>query len=149
MKSFVLTLSLFCLTLVFCYGQQHDKYGESFVIDNVIKLDDLGEIQDGKKLQIEGIIESNCVVKGCWMVLHDLKGEHKIRVKFKDYGFFVPTKGIVGKKAIINGVILQKEVSVQELRHLAEDAGKSPKEIAKISDPQVELSFIADGVVIE
>jgi hypothetical protein len=40
-------------------------------------------------------------------------------------------------------------LSVEQLRHYAEDAGKSQEEINKIKDPQVSLTFLADGVYIE
>ena len=41
-----------------------------------------------------------------------------------------------------------EETSVDELKHLAEDAGKSEAEIAKITEPKKEFKFLADGVVI-
>ena len=35
------------------------------------------------------------------------------------------------------------------LKHYAEDAGKSQKEIDKITKPEYKISFIADGVIIK
>ena len=40
-------------------------------------------------------------------------------------------------------------ISVEMLRHYAEDAGDSEEEILKITEAEYELSFIADGVLIE
>ena len=37
---------------------------------------------------------------------------------------------------------------VKQLRHYAEDAGKNEKEILKIKEPEITLSFMADGVII-
>jgi hypothetical protein len=68
-------------------------------------------------------------------------------VRFKDYGFFVP-KDCNGKTAIMNGVAYKEVVSVDMLRHYAEDAGKSKEEIMKITTPETRLSFEADGVMI-
>ena len=68
-------------------------------------------------------------------------------VKFKDYGFFMP-KDIAGKEVIINGKAYVEEVSVDEQRHYAEDAGKTKEEIAKITEPKRTFSFEADGVLI-
>ena len=42
-----------------------------------------------------------CQVKGCWMILLD--GDTKVRVTFKDYGFFMP-KDLAGAKVVVEGV---------------------------------------------
>jgi hypothetical protein len=70
-----------------------------------------------------------------------------VMVKFKDYGFFMP-KNIAGEEVIVEGVAFVEEVSVDEQRHYAEDAGKSPDEIAEITEPKRTLSFISSGVLI-
>ena len=54
--------------------------------------------------------------------------------RFKDYGFFMPTDA-AGKEVIVDGKAFVNEVSVADLKHYAEDAGKSPEEIAKITEP--------------
>jgi len=87
-----------------------------------------------------------CQAKGCWMTLNLGDGD-EVMVKFKDYGFFVP-KDIAGKEVIINGKAFVNEVSVDEQRHYAEDAGKSKKEIALITEPKKTYSFEADGVLL-
>ena len=70
-----------------------------------------------------------------------------MRVTFKDYGFFVP-KDISGKKIIFEGTPEVTTTSVDEQRHYAQDAGKSKEEIAKISEPKRELTFVATGVLV-
>ena len=72
-----------------------------------------------------------------------------ILVRFKDYGFFVPKSGAEGKTAIINGQLSVDTLSVAQLRHYAEDAGKSNEEVSKIINPEITISFLADGVVID
>ena len=71
-----------------------------------------------------------------------------IFVKFKDYGFFVPKKGIAGKKAVISGKLSLDTLKISELKHYAEDAGKSIFEISKLNTPEVKISFLADGAII-
>ena len=71
-----------------------------------------------------------------------------VLVRFKDYGFFVPKSGAEGKSAIINGNISIDTLSVAQLRHYAEDAGKSKDEILSIVNPEITISFLADGVTI-
>jgi hypothetical protein len=68
-------------------------------------------------------------------------------VKFKDYGFFMP-KDIAGREVIMEGTAYREVVSVDELKHLAKDAGKSEEEIAKITEPKEELQFLAHGVIL-
>ena len=88
-----------------------------------------------------------CQVKGCWMTA-DLGNGESMRIRFKDYGFFVP-KDAGGKDFYAQGVASWDTTSVAELRHYAEDAGKSKEEIEKIKEPKVELVFLAEGVIIE
>jgi len=68
-------------------------------------------------------------------------------VKFKDYGFFVP-KDIAGQEVIMEGKAYREVTAVDELRHLAQDAGKPQEEIEKITEPKVELKFMASGVLL-
>lgn len=91
-------------------------------------------------------VNSVCQSKGCWMRLN-LGNQNEVMVKFKDYAFFVP-KDIAGKNVIINGKAFVQEVSVDEQRHYAEDAGKSAEEIAQITKPKRTYSFQADGVLV-
>jgi hypothetical protein len=87
-----------------------------------------------------------CSAKGCWMKL-DMDGENQVMVKFKDYGFFMPldAQGDV----VVNGKAFIEETPVDELRHYAEDAGKSKEEIEAITEPKLEYKFEADGVLLK
>ena len=49
----------------------------------------------------------------------------------------------------INGILSSEITSVKELRHYAEDAGKSKEEIDLITEPEITISFLADGVLIK
>ncbi|MBK7110455.1 MAG: DUF4920 domain-containing protein [Bacteroidetes bacterium] len=77
----------------------------------------------------------------------DLGNGESMRVSFKDYGFFVP-KDLEGKQVIVQGVAEVKTISVDDQRHFAEDAGKTKEEIESITEPQEELVFVADGVIV-
>ena len=70
-----------------------------------------------------------------------------IMVRFKDYGFFMP-KNIVGQTVVLEGEAKEKEVSVKQQQHLAEDAGKTKAEIEKIKEVKKETQFIAKGVLV-
>lgn len=69
-------------------------------------------------------------------------------VRFKDYGFFVPMDS-EGKEIVMEGKVKKEIIPVAQLRHYAEDAGKSKEEIEKITEDEVKISFMATGVVIK
>lgn len=97
--------------------------------------------------KVEGTVESVCKVKGCWMKVKTSDGQ-TMRVTFKDYGFFVP-KDIVGKTVVVEGTAETSTTPVADLRHFAQDAGKSKEEIEKITEPEKALTFVADGVIVK
>ena len=151
-KLYILTSLLFSISRLL-NGQSNknfDTYGQSFDtagINNykVEKESLLNNPQDDTKL--EGRILSTCPMKGCWMKMS--VEQDTILVRFKDYGFFVPKSGAEGKSAIINGKLSVDTLSIAQLRHYAEDAGKSKEEVSKIVKPEITISFLADGVVID
>lgn len=106
----------------------------------------MGE-KDKMPAKVEGTVESVCKMKGCWMKVKTGDGQ-TMRVTFKDYGFFVP-KDIVGKTVVVEGTAETSTTPVADLRHYAEDAGKSKEEIAKITEPEKALTFVADGVIVK
>ena len=102
---------------------------------------------DSLQTKVTGTVESVCQMKGCWMnIVSDKTGEAMF-VKFEDYGFFMP-KNISGRQVVMEGTAFREVTPVDELRHYAEDEGKSAEEIAKITEPQEELKFMATGVVL-
>ena len=98
------------------------------------------------EVKVASKINEICQNKGCWMTL-DLGNEETAFVKFKDYGFFVPMNA-QKRETIIEGKAFVEETSVAELKHYAEDEGKTPEEIAKIIAPKTEYKFLAHGVLI-
>ncbi|MDZ7604113.1 MAG: DUF4920 domain-containing protein [Cyclobacteriaceae bacterium] len=98
-------------------------------------------------MKAKGTIVEVCQNKGCWMTLAMGDGQ-TLRVTFKDYGFFVP-KDAAGKTAWIEGSAKKDTMSVAQLKHSAEDAGKSEAEINAITEPEEGITFIAKGVIIE
>lgn len=101
---------------------------------------------DTVNAKMKGKIVEVCSKKGCWMTL-DAGGDKTVMVKFKDYGFFMPLNA--EGDVIINGKAYVAETSVDELRHYAEDAGKSKEKIEAITEPKLEYHFEADGVLLQ
>lgn len=125
------------------FGADIDENGSIPIAQLVTEMNGKTEMQ----AKVEGKITESCKKKGCWMNID--RGDGSVmKVTFKDYGFFVP-KDCGGKTAVMQGRAYMDTVSVEMLRHYAEDAGKSEEEIAKINDPSLELTFEADGVIIK
>lgn len=125
------------------FGEAISKKGAISVKKLPQKMEDLESLE----IKVKGTITGVCQAKGCWMTI-DLGDNELMRVTFKDYGFFVP-KDVTGKTAIVRGVAKKEIIGVEELKHLAEDAGKSEKAINAIDKPKEELTFVADGVIIQ
>lgn len=125
------------------------NYGEAITDDPGLTLSALVETvkTQGKAIAVvEGEIRDVCQKKGCWMIMGD--GDVEVRVTFKDYGFFVPVNS-TGRMARVQGVLAVQEISEDEARHFAEDAGKEKNEIELIKGPQKAVSMIASGVSIK
>ena len=129
-----------------------DQYfGEKIAAAGAIPFDQLAAemtSSDSLAVKVRGKVEQVCQAKGCWMnIVSDQPGQAPMMVRFKDYGFFVP-KDIAGREVIIDGFAFRESTSVDELRHYAEDAGKSKEEIEAINTPKEELKFLASGVIL-
>ncbi len=106
------------------------------------------ESQDSLTAKVTGKVNGVCQAKGCWLTLVPEQADGpEMMVKFKDYGFFVP-KDIAGREVVLKGKAYRSLTSVDELRHLARDAGKPEAEIEQITEPEETLQFIADGVLL-
>lgn len=143
-------LSFFLLTLTVTFSHAQGNFGKQIDDKKAIEAAALpGQMGDKSdmKAKVTGTVESVCQVKGCWMKVNMANGE-TMRVMFKDYAFFVP-KDITGKTVVFEGEAKKTTVPVEHLKHYAQDAGKSKEEIAKITEPKDELTFIADGVIVK
>lgn len=126
------------------------SFGEKITEEGAMPVAVVGEsleAADSVQIKLTGTIEEVCKVKGCWMTMK-VNDEVTMRVKFKDYAFFVP-KEASGKTAVVDGWAYKEIVSVEDQKHLAEDAGVSKEEREKITDPKMEYSFMANGVIIK
>lgn len=129
------------------YGEKIDAAGAISYDDMLVKLETMDSLENVK---VSGTIDAVCQAKGCWMniVSDSDKSKESMFVKFKDYGFFMPLDAS-GTTAIMEGKAYKEETSVEELRHYAEDEGKSAEEIAAITEPVTELKFMAHGVILK
>ncbi len=147
MKNLILLLCILTGTTLF--AQEAQFFGDKITPSGAISGSDFARRIDGKdslEIKLSVLINEACQKKGCWMNV-DLGNGQQMMVRFKDYGFFVP-KDCNGSKAIIEGIAYRETLSVEMLRHYAEDGGKSQEEIMAITKPETKLSFEANGVII-
>ena len=145
MKTYLLLIFTLLLTSYSCQDQKvFINYGDNIIGDDEFstKIENNFEITN-----ISGKIIDVCPKKGCWMNVE--VGNDTVFVKFKDYGFFVPKSGVKGKTVLMSGNIFKDTISVERLKHYAEDAKKTDQEIASIINPEYKINMIANGVAIE
>lgn len=128
-------------------------YGAVITKDKALAVSDVEKqmkaknVTEMKNVKVTGKVNGVCKMKGCWMEIADGKGG-STRVRFKNYEFFVP-RDCENQTVYAQGVARFDTTSVAMLKHYAEDAGKSKKEIAAITQPEVSLTFEAEGVLFD
>ncbi len=155
MKKLIFTLTALALT-VFLNAQPPSgkakpgtTYGAKINSENNIEAKFLPTMLNEKdtiSVKIKAKVLDACSSKGCWMSLK-LNDSTDAFVKMKDYGFFVPLD-IIGKTVVVDGKSFIKTTPVSELKHYAEDAKKSQKEIDAITKPEKQIRFIAKGILV-
>ncbi len=101
----------------------------------ISQLDDL----DGRSVLIEAEIQQVCQKKGCFFIARD--GQAVARVRFKDYGFFIPTDS-AGKTVQLAGSLERVEVTPEQAAHFAEDLGDDA-EAAPMADFEYQITATA------
>ncbi len=79
----------------------------------------------GKTLLVEGTVKAACSKRGCWMELA-ADGGGSCRVRFKDYGFFVPTDS-AGAHARLAGEVKVRTFAPDEVAHYAAEGATLAK----------------------
>jgi hypothetical protein len=124
-------------------------YGEKLVAMKATPLSEVLERDeefDKKEVTIEGTVVEVCQSKGCWMFIGD--GEHKLRVDFKNYGFFVPWDS-EGKRVRVQGKVYRKLVDKNVARHWAEESSNPDVKPEDITEDVMMVMLTAFGVEME
>jgi hypothetical protein len=123
-------------------------FGEKTTAVGALNVNDLTENVSADKeanVKVKGKVVEVCTQMGCWLKMETAKGN--IMVKMKDHSFFVPLD-LNGKEIVVDGIAKSTVTPVSELKHYAEDAGKSKDEIAKIVEPKKEMVIQAKGILV-
>ncbi|TBW26510.1 DUF4920 domain-containing protein [Gramella sp. KN1008] len=133
---------------------EYESFGERISASNSLSAREMQQkyqsLKPGDTIQAKFNTRVNavCKMKGCWMELDLPETEEDPMIKFKDYGFFVP-KDIEGREVIVEGLAFIEEISVEDRRHFAQDAGKNAEEIEAINEPEKSFGFLAHGVLLK
>tara|TARA_B100000768_G_C11243161_1_gene360544 strand:+ start:504 stop:1001 length:498 start_codon:yes stop_codon:yes gene_type:complete len=129
----------------------YQGYGAKIDMQSVMSMGDLNKSYqtmsplDTVYAKVEGKILEVCSKKGCWMTL-EMGNGNEIMMRFKDYGFFMPLNA--DGTVIVSGKAFVSEISVDDLKHYAEDAGATEATIEAIINPEKTYSFEAVGALL-
>jgi hypothetical protein len=155
MKKIILVFATICIG--FALNAQPPKvpadkgasFGAKTTADNAITVEQLYAKMDSKTttlpVKLKGKVTEVCKEMGCWIKIQSEKGDMTVRMK--DHSFFVPLE-LSGKTVVIDGVAEEKLTSVEQLKDVAQDGGKSKAEIARITQPKKEIVIQAKGVLV-
>lgn len=99
-----------------------------------------------RRVVLSGTVSDVCRTMGCWLEIEDSDGA-RVLVMNKDHAFFIP-RNARGRLVHAVGFAVREEHSVDFLKHLAMDAGKSQAEIDAITEPKTRVLFIAEAVIL-
>jgi len=123
-------------------------FGATTTADGAVAANDIATVMNDKTtadIKVKGRVVEVCKAEGCWLRMETANGP--MLIQMKDHSFFVPL-AMNGKTIVADGTATFKETSVERLRHLAEDAGKSKDEIAAIKEPKKEIILQAKGILV-
>jgi hypothetical protein len=126
------------------------SFGQVFDKDGAVLITDIAELINSDTtigVKVYGTIVEVCQHTGCWLTF-DLGNGEEIMVNMKDHDFYVPMDA-AGKTAWVEGLATRELISVDMLKHYAEDAGRSQEEIDAITEDAWKYTIEAAGVVIE
>lgn len=124
--------------------EERDAFGAGLTLETATPLPEViarAEHYAKQPVLLRGKLTDVCQRKGCWTVIRD-RGV-QVRVRFKDYGFFLP-KDSTGRGALVEGVVTIEMLSEKEARHYEEESRHGDPDA--VTGPRREVGFLASGV---
>lgn len=111
-------------------------------------IDDQDFQETAEPVKVSAQIHQVCQKKGCWFTLTTDAVEIPVRVRMKDYGFFV-SRNSDGAQAIVEGTLARTTISQEMAQHYADDlAATSGEEAEKVEGDQDSFEFTATAITI-
>jgi hypothetical protein len=130
------------------YGGEFSVDGEPMTLAAAIQAAAIQKADGQQTYKVSADIEKVCKKKGCWFTLTGEGVDEPVRVKMKDYGFFVP-KNADGAEAIVEGVLEKRVIPKKEAQHYADDeVAGTDKAPEKVEDDQVKWEMLITAAKI-
>ncbi len=103
----------------------------------------------GQWVKVAGVVTDLCTHAGCWMEIADRPGEKPLFVKFT---YDTTTRRVPaeakGRRAVVEGKLVIVEVPEAQRRHIAQEQGATPEQLAAIQGPErvVQLECPSAGI---
>jgi len=107
---------------------------------------------DGQTVRVEGTVAEVCQMAGCWLKFQNEAGvSFRVAVPREEGGGYVFTfpTDVAGAIVVVQGTLEVTETDVATRRHLAEDGGASPEDVAAITEPERTVVLNATGARVE
>ncbi len=104
---------------------------------------------DGKTVRVEGMVTDVCPKRGCWFEVAGEKPGQKVRFKVTDGEMVVPMDS-KGRRAVAEGVVAVKELTLEQTKQRAEYEAKEygkAYDPAAITEPAVSVRIDGTGAV--
>lgn len=121
-----------------------EDFGAGLTLQQPVALAEVVEAPERFEEQpvlLHGRLADVCQRKGCWTILRD--GEAQVRVRFQDYGFFLPTDA-TGAEAFVEGIVKVEVLSEKVVRHYESESRDGDP--GAVTGPRREVGFVASGV---
>ncbi len=104
---------------------------------------------DGKYVRLVGNVSKVCQSKGCWLEMSDPSSNQVLFVKFTCpiEGRLIPLEA-AGKPVVVEGYVKLSEISEADARHLKEESGATPDQVAQIKGPQKQITLASPSAQI-
>lgn len=103
----------------------------------------------GQAVRVEGMVTDVCPKRGCWFELAGGEPGHKLRFKVTDGEMVFPADS-KGKRAVAEGVVAVKDLTLEESKEYAEYQAKEynlPYDPSKITAPTSIVRLDGTGAV--
>jgi hypothetical protein len=103
----------------------------------------------GKSVRVEGMVTDVCEMRGCWFELAGDQPGQKLRFKVTDGDMVFPVES-KGKKAIAEGVVAVKELTLDQTKEYAEEQAREKNEAfdaSKVTEPMRIVRLDGTGAV--
>lgn len=105
----------------------------------------------GKTVRVEGMVTDVCPKRGCWFEMAGGAPGQKLRFKVTDGEMVFPADS-KGKTAVAEGVVVARDLSIEETKQAAEYQAKEyniPYDPASITKPTVSVRIDGTGAVFK